>query len=73
MEVEVEGLVGAVPKGGFHARGVGVGGPAVVDGVCDGEKPEGDVGGGVGAVENGELEKREKGRGGEKVNGVRKQ
>ena len=55
LEVEVEGAVAAAAEGLLHAGGVGVGGPAVVDGPgCRGEAEE-DAGGAVEGGEDGDL------------------
>ena len=59
MEVDVQGVVGPLPQGGFHVRGGGVGGPVVADVVGGGVEGEVYGVGGVGCVECGGL--REKG------------
>ena len=55
LQVDVQGGVGAAAEGGFHGGAVGVRGPAVLDGVGTAGEGEGDIGGGVGSVEDGDL------------------
>ena len=55
LEVDVEGFVVAAAEGLLHRGGGGVGGPGIVDGEGGGDEVEGDAGGAVEAVEDGDL------------------
>ena len=55
LEVEVQVGVGAAAEGLLHGGAVGVGGPFVADGVGCAVEVEGDVGGLVGFVQDGDL------------------
>lgn len=61
LEVDVQGVVGALAEGGLHGAVGDVGGPVVVDGLGEGVQEEGDVGVGVGAFEDGALARYEGG------------